>query len=360
MKALVTAGGKGTRLRPITHTLNKHLVPICNKPLLFWALDHLSTCGITDVIVNINKGDTEIRRELAEGKPWGMDIQFIEQDEPKGLGHVLSLAEPFLRDDKFVFYYGDNVLTGGLQRYMDQFISSQANCHLCLVRVDNPQDFGVAVTEQDRIVQTIEKPQKHVSDLAITGIQFYDSTIFEAIKHIKPTPPIPPRTIAEMDIPPANQWLIDNGYKVTYSEITGWWKDTGKPEDLLEASRLLLDKIQKKILSKPDKNTVIEGRVVIESDTSISNCHVRGPVMIGRNCVLKNSYIGPFTSIDSGSQIIDTEIEHSIVLSNVYIDNIKPRIEGSIIGQNARIQQAKTIPQAHNLMIGDHSQVYLV
>ncbi|HDS11567.1 MAG TPA: glucose-1-phosphate thymidylyltransferase, partial [Candidatus Wirthbacteria bacterium] len=298
MRALITAGGKGTRLRPITNAINKHLVPIANKPMLLGAIENVAAIGVKEVVININQGDQEISEVLGDGSIWNVQITYIEQDEPRGLGHVLQLAEPYLAGDDFVFYYGDNVLAGGLKPHVKAFKKSQSNCHLCLVRVDNPQQFGVAVVKDDQVLATIEKPTSFVSDLAITGIQFYDQTIFEAIKHVKPTPPKPPRTISEMDIPPANQWMLDHGYKISYSEITGWWKDTGKISDLLEASRLMLDQVGKEIKGEVDDKSDVSGRVTIAKSARINGSRIRGPVVIAENCIIEDSYIGPYTSID--------------------------------------------------------------
>jgi glucose-1-phosphate thymidylyltransferase len=356
MKALITAGGRGTRLRPITNTMNKHLVPICNKPLLYQAIENVVAIGIREVVININADDHELPAIVGDGSQWDIAITYIRQEQPLGLGHVLKLAEPHLKGEPFVFYYGDNVLAGGLRPHLDKFLAAGANCHLCVVKVDDPSHFGVAVVDGELVSRTVEKPQAFVSDLAITGVQFYDDSIFEAIKHVKPTPPKPPRTIAEMDIPPANQWLIDNGYKVTYSEITGWWKDTGRPKDLIAASKLLLDHLVPKQEGFVDAASVIEGNVAIEAGARVVGSHLIGPVIIGAGAVIEHSTVGPFVSIGAQTRIRETEISESMVLNNTVIEHIDRPISQSIIGRSVHLKKNGERPD-HHLIIGDQSDI---
>ncbi len=355
MKAVLTAGGRGTRLRPITHTMNKHLVPICNKPLLFHALKKVADIGVTDVVISINQGDEEIRQIVGDGSVFGVSITYVEQDQPRGLAHVLRLAEPFIGDEPFVFYYGDNVLAGGLELYAQQFKENASNCHLCVVRVAEPEHYGVAVVEGDRVKKAVEKPQTFISDLAITGIQFYDSSIFEAIKHVRPTPPKAPRTIAEMDIPPANQWLIDQGYKVTYSEVTGWWKDTGKPKDLLEASRLLLEHLDVLHFGSVDEASVITGMVSTGKNTQIIDSRITGPAIIGDDCVIIGSMIGPNVTISNGCKIANSTISNSIILDDSEISLPSRPLQDSIIGQHVVLTEQINKGEASRLLLGDHS-----
>ncbi|HNT30513.1 MAG TPA: glucose-1-phosphate thymidylyltransferase [bacterium] len=360
MKALITAGGRGTRLRPLTHTLNKHLVPICNKPLIIHAIEKVRAAGITDVIININAGDTEIRQVLGTGSDWGITITYIEQDEPRGLGHVLLLAESHIGTEPFIFYYGDNVLAGSLQPYIDEFLKQESDCHLCVVKVTEPSQYGVAVTDGKQVIRTVEKPSEFISDLAITGIQLYRSTIFEAIRHVKPTPPKPPRTIAEMDIPPANQWLIDNGHRVTYSEITGWWKDTGKPEDLLEASRLLLEMIETEAAEDPGKGNELSGKVIIGKQAEVSETRIIGPVIIGDGCKMHQACIGPYVTIGDNSSVEQASVTNSIILGNTSIVASGRTITDSLIGQNvAIIGNGSSDASKMTLLLGDHGKVSL-
>lgn len=356
MKALITAGGRGTRLRPITHTLNKHLVPICNEPLIFRAIKDAAQGGIKDIIININAGDKELPGIVGDGQKWEVNIHYVEQHEPRGLAHVLLLAKDHLQNDSFLFYYGDNVLAGGLKPHIQSFQKSESDCHLCLSKVNHPERFGVAVVRDNKVTKTVEKPKEFISDLAITGIQFYNSNIFEAIKHIKPTPPKPPRTIAEMDIPPANQWLIDNGYSISYSIITDWWKDTGKPQDMIEANKLILKEQNKSIQGKIDSQSEITGTVVINKGTKIVNSTIIGPVVIGENCTIKNSHIGPNCSIARESHIKNSKIENSIILEKCILNSV-PHMDNSIIGQSVIIEENQDKKQ--QFLIGDNGLVKL-
>lgn len=358
MKAVITAGGKGTRLRPLTHTKNKHLLPIANKPIIFNAIEDVVEVGVKEILININKGDKELPEAVGDGAKWKVKITYQEQDEPRGLGHLLKLAEDFVGNDDFIFYYGDNVFTGGLNEHITKWKQAKTHFHLCLVKVPDPERFGVAVTKGDNIVTTVEKPQEFISDLAITGIQFYDKNIFEALNHIKPTPPKAGRKIAEMDIPPANQWLIDNGFKASFSIINGWWKDTGKPETLLDANRLVLESLADDNKGQND-NTVVEGKVVIAKSAKIKNSKLRGPLIIGENVEIENSYIGPNTSIYDDCKIKNAEIENSIILGNVKIENLQTRLDSSLIGWEAEITEVTERPKSTSLFIGDNSIVRL-
>ena len=358
MKAVITAGGRGTRLRPLTHTKNKHLLPIANKPIIFNAIEDVANAGIKEILININAGDAELPKAVGDGSRWGINITYQEQKEPKGLGHLLKMAENFVGNEEFVFYYGDNVFTGGLQEHIDKWKKSKTNFHLCLVKVPDPERFGIAVIDGDKIKTTVEKPKNYISDLAITGIQFYDHNIFEALKHIKPTPPKAGRTIAEMDIPPANQWLIDNGFNASYSIINGWWKDTGKPETLLDANRLVLESFEERIEGKL-KTTKTIGTVVVAKSAKIINSELKGPLIIGKNVVIEDSYIGPNTSILDESKIINAKIENSIVLGNVHIKNLNTKVNNSLIGWDVEITEVNETPKSTSLFVGDNSIVKL-
>lgn len=366
MKALIAAGGSGTRMRPITHTRNKQLIPIANRPMLFHVLDSVAETGIKEVYIVINKGDKNIPAIVKDGAQWGLFVKYIEQHAPLGLAHVVKIARPYIGDDNFIYILGDNILAGGLKKHLETFQRVQSNCHLLLARVRDPERFGVAVVKDNKIVRTVEKPKEFISDLVVTGIYFYDKSIFKAVNAIKPSPVIRDgyRKIAELEITSAHQWLLDNGYTVTYSVITGWWKDTGKPRDLLEGNQLLLTNIEEsKIEGEIDKNVIVEGKIIVGKGTRIVNSEresvIRGPLVIGENCNISSSYIGPYTAIGNNVEIYDSEIEHSIVFDDAKVNSAK-RIVDSLIGTNAVISSAKkTFPTGHRLIVGDNSVVEL-
>ncbi len=351
MKALIASGGRGTRLRPITHTQNKHLIPIANKPILFYAIETVVEAGITEIAIVHNADSDEVPKFVGDGSRWGARITYIPQERPGGLAQVVALAEPFIQNEKFVFYLGDNMVVGGIRRFIEEFEKSGVNCFLTLAKVKDPERFGVPEIRDGRIVGVEEKPKAPKSQYAVSGIYLYDHHIFEAVKQLKPS------ARGELEISEAHQYLIDKGYALGYAEITGWWKDTGKPSDLLEANRLVLDSLQPHIEGEVDKQSDVAGKVVIEPGTRIVNSKIRGPVVIGRNCIIENSYIGPFTSIGHGTQIRNSEVEYSIVLDECKILSVGIRIEGSILGNDVEIVEANGKPRVHRFMIGDQSRI---
>jgi len=351
MKALITAGGHGTRLRPITHTQNKHLIPIANKPILNYALEYIREAGITDVGIITNKEGSEVKDVYKDGNQMGLHITYIPQERPSGLADCVRIAQPFLGNESFVFYLGDNIIVGGIARFIDEFRKSGANCHLVLARVKDPERFGVPELKDGRIIGIEEKPRKPKSDFAVTGIYIYDPNIFEAVNAISPS------ARGELEISDAHQYLLENGFKVTYSEITGWWKDTGKPADLLEANRLVLDSFETRIEGKVDTQSNLAGRVVIEQGAEIRNSNVRGPAIIGAGSKIVNAYIGPYTSIDKNCQIENSEIEFSIVSCGCLIRNQKIRIESSLLGKDVQIVDADSKPFTNRFIVGDQSQI---
>lgn len=359
MKALVLAGGRGTRLRPITNTVNKHLIPIAGRPMIFRVLDDIAECGIKEVIVNLNKGDKEVPAAIGDGSAWGLNITYIEQEVPNGMMYPILLAAPYLGDEPFLLYGGDNILSGGIKPHYDKFLQSDAAAHLLVTRVKNWERFGVAVVEDGRVVKTVEKPKEFVSDLAVTAVYFYRSPILEAMKHVQPE--IKGNSAIPEYYPPlAHQWLIDQGHKITVGEVTGWWKDTGKPEDLLEGNSLVLHGIETSIKGAVDEAAVVQGKVQIGEGSLIgARVKIRGPVTIGKNCVLQNCYVGPYTSIGDGVTIDGAEIEHSIVMQGVSIKTNK-RIVESILGENCVVGSVTDrLPSGHKLIIGDHTAVEL-
>jgi glucose-1-phosphate thymidylyltransferase len=353
VKALITSGGRGTRLRPITHTQNKHLIPIANKPILHYAIEAVAEAGIKQIGIVVNADNQDVANAIGNGEKWGIQIQYIPQEAPLGLAHVVKISRNFIKDEPFIFYLGDNMVVGGIQKFIKKFESENSNCHLTLSKVKDPSRFGVPEIKRNQIIGVEEKPLKPKSDFAVAGIYLYDSTIFEAVNSIKPSPR------GELEISDAHQYLLQHGYKVTFSEITGWWKDTGKPEDLLEAHRLVLSHQQGRIEGRIDKNSTIAGEVVIAKGSQIISSHIRGPAVIGEKSLVENSYIGPYTSIHNETRLINSEIEFSIVMENCRIENVGIRIESSILGSNVDIVKAKGIPKTHRFILGTQSQVEL-
>lgn len=351
MKALIASGGRGTRLRPITHTQNKHLIPIANKPILFYAIETVVEAGIKEIAIVHNADSQVVPQFVGDGSMWGANVTYIPQMKPGGLAEVVGLAESFVGGDTFVFYLGDNMVVGGIKRFIEEFERTGCNCFLTLASVKDPERFGVPEIKDGRIVGVEEKPKHPKSSFAVAGIYLYDKHIFEAVKNLKPS------ARGELEISEAHQFLIEKGYTVGYSEITGWWKDTGKPSDLLEANRLVLDNLKPQMDGDVDRQSDVAGKVVIESGTKIVNSKIRGPVIIGKDCVIENSYIGPFTSIGDRTHVRNSEVEFSIVLEECKILSVGIRIEGSILGNDVEIVEANGKPRVHRFMIGDQSRI---
>ncbi|MCF7885712.1 MAG: glucose-1-phosphate thymidylyltransferase [Candidatus Marinimicrobia bacterium] len=354
MKALITAGGKGTRLRPITHTQNKHLIPVANKRILDYAIEYVSEAGITEVGIITNKNDDEVKNVYGDGSKFGVKLTYIPQDSPRGLADCVRIAEPFIGKEPFVFYLGDNIIVGGIKKFVREFEENGTNCHLVLSKVPDPERFGVPEIEDDRIVRVEEKPSNPKSDFAVTGIYLYDHNIFEAVNNIEMS------DRGELEISDAHQYLIDKGMEISYSEITGWWKDTGKPNDLIEANRLVLDSVERKIEGSVDDESIIQGRVNIAKGAKIENSHIRGPVVIGEGVKVIDSYIGPYTSLNRDTHVKNSEVEFSIVMQEVKIYNQNTRLENSILGKNAAIAKSVRKPGANKFIIGENSRVFLL
>jgi glucose-1-phosphate thymidylyltransferase len=351
VKALIASGGRGTRLRPITHTQNKHLIPIANKPILWYSIEAAAAAGIREVAIVHNADSNEVPQAIGDGSRWGVRIHYIPQEKPGGLAEVVGLAEDFVGDERFVFYLGDNMVVGGIRRFIEAFEKSDCNCFLTLAKVKDPERFGVPEIRNGRIVSVEEKPKKPKSSYAVAGIYLYDQHIFEAVKAIRPS------DRGELEISDAHQYLIDKGYSVGYTEITGWWKDTGKPSDLLEANRLVLDSVSPDILGEVDSRSTIAGKVVVGKGSTVLNSVVRGPAMIGENCIIEDSFIGPYSSIGNNSHVRKSEVEYSIILRDCRILNVGIRLEGSILGNDVEVVEAQGKPRVHRFMIGDQSRV---
>lgn len=356
MKGIILSGGRGTRLRPITHTSAKQLVPIANKPILFYAIETVRDAGIDDIGIVVGQTRGEIEAAVGDGSRWGVEVTYIDQPEPLGLAHAVSICEEFVAGERFVVYLGDNLLKGGIRRVADEFARSGADAQIFLVHVPNPGDFGVAEVEDQnsespRVVKLTEKPKEPKTDLALAGIYFFDQAIFDAARHIKPS------FRNELEITDAIQYLIESGKRVVSHVIAGWWKDTGKLEDILEANRMVLEDISRSIAGKVDKKSRIEGRVRIEKGAEIENSVVRGPAIIGSGAHIEDSYVGPFTSVAGDATIKGSEIEHSIVLENSSILSVGSRIVDSLIGKAVVVKRDSKKPQAYRFMLGDSSRV---
>ncbi len=351
MKALILSGGEGTRLRPITHTAAKQLIPIANKPILFYGIEAIREAGITDVGIVVGDTYEEIKEAVGEGKKWGSKITYIKQEAPLGLAHAVKISQDFLANESFVMYLGDNIIKQGIKSLVDEFRKKRANSQILLAHVENPGQFGVAELERGKVVRLVEKPKEPKTDLALVGVYMFDHHIFEAVNNIKPS------GRGELEITDAIQYLIDKNFLVHSHIINGWWKDTGKPEDLLEANRIMLDDLEARIRGEIDKDSKISGKVRIEEGAQIINSVIRGPATVARGCKIIHSYIGPFTSIYYNVLIEDSEIEHSIVMEECKISGLKARIEDSLIGKNVVIIKSTSKPKAYRFMLGDSSQV---
>jgi glucose-1-phosphate thymidylyltransferase len=351
MKALILSGGKGTRLYPITYTSAKQLVPVANRPVLFRAVDAIVEAGITDIGIVVGDTAAEIMEAVGDGSKWGASITYIEQEAPLGLAHAVLISEEFLADDRFVMFLGDNVLEGGITNLVRQFAESDWNSQIVLTKVADPQHFGVAELRNGQVVRLIEKPEDPPSDLALVGIYMFDQTILEAAKSIEPS------YRGELEITDAIQFLVDHDFKVYPYIHEGWWIDTGKPGDMLDCNRLLLETMEPKNLGTVDEESSLSGRITIEKGAQIINSTLRGPMIIGENSRVVDAYIGPYTAIYHDVLIENTEIEHCIVLENSRITNIGARIEDSVIGRNVEICRSPLRPKAYRMTIGDNSQI---
>lgn len=351
MKALVLAGGAGTRLRPITHTSAKQLVPVANKPVLFYGLEAIRDAGVTDVGIIVGDTAEEIRAAVGDGSELGIRATYIPQDAPLGLAHCVLIAQDFLGDEDFIMYLGDNFIIGGIAELVAEFRAGTYDAQILLTKVDNPSQFGVAELGADgRVTTLVEKPLEPRSDLALVGVYMFRKGIHDAVRGIKPSPR------GELEITDAIQWLIDEGRDVRPHMVTGYWKDTGRLEDMLECNRKVLEGLEPSLRGTVDEESILVGRVVIEEGASIVRSTVRGPAIIGRGTTVTDTYIGPFTSIYHSCTIASTEIEHSIILESSIIRGVS-RIEDSLIGKEVEVTPSKALPRAHRLMLGDHSKV---
>jgi len=360
LKGLILSGGRGTRLRPITHTSAKQLVPVANKPVLFYGIEAMADAGIEDIAIIIApETGAEIERAAGDGSRFGVRLTYVLQDEPAGLAHAVLTAEPFLRDSAFVMYLGDNLLQGGIAELVAAFNEHEPDALILLTPVPDPQNYGVAELEPEesggvgRVVRLVEKPLEPRSDLALVGVYMFTAAIHDAARRIVPS------GRGELEITDAIQQLIDGGMRVEPHIVRGWWKDTGRLEDMLEANRLVLDNQRERIEGELIDSHV-EGRVVVEAQARLLRTTVRGPAIIGAGARLTDCYIGPYTAIGEGCTISDSEIEHSILLSGCSVCQLRGRMESSLLGRDVTIRRGERQPRAYRFMVGDSSDISIL
>ena len=351
MKGLILSGGKGTRLRPLTYTSAKQLVPVANKPVLFYGIEALVAAGIRTIGIVVGDTHEEIRAAVGDGSTWGVDVTYIQQEAPRGLAHAVLISEQFIGDDPFVMYLGDNLLNKGIVPFVQQFTRARPAAQILLARVPDPQMFGVAELDGDRVVRLVEKPAEPKGNLALVGVYMFSPVVFDSVKQITPS------FRNELEITDAIQNLIDRGLVVTPHIVDGWWKDTGKLEDLLEANRLILQTMSPRIDGSVDATSRIEGIVIVEAGAQVEQSTIRGPAIIGERARIINAYIGPFTAVMNDVEITGSEVEHSIILEGSTVTELGHRVADSLIGRNVRIYRQPVRPSAYRFMVGDNSEV---
>ena len=351
MKGLILSGGKGTRLQPITHTSAKQLVPVANKPVLFYGIEAMADAGIEDIgIIIAPETGAEIRAAAGDGSRFGVRITYVEQDAPLGLAHAVLTAERFLDGDWFVMYLGDNLLQGGISGLVESFRSSEPDALILLTPVPDPENFGVAELDSGRVVALVEKPKQPATDLALVGVYMFTAGIHDAARAIEPS------ARGELEITDAIQYLVDGGKRVEPHIVKGWWKDTGRLDDMLEANRLVLDRIEPRVEGELIQSQC-DGRVVVEPGARLERTSVRGPAIIGAGAQLTDCYIGPYTAIGEDCVICEAEVEHSILLAGSSVRNLEGRMESSLLGRNVTISRGVRQPKAYRFMVGDNSEI---
>jgi glucose-1-phosphate thymidylyltransferase len=348
MRALVLSGGEGSRLRPLTHTNAKQLIPIAGKPILFHALEDVAEAGIREVGIVVGQTAQEVRDAVGDGSRWGLDVTYIQQEAPLGLAHAVLTARSFVQGQPFLMYLGDNVLLEGLTRFVQEFERNRPNAQIFLARVPEPERFGVAVLEGDRVVRLVEKPREPISDLALVGVYLFDDSILEAAESLRPS------GRGELEITEAIQWLVDNGRSVRAEMVEGWWKDTGKPDDLLEANRMMLSVVEGSNEGHVEATTV-DGPVRIASGAKVTGSTLRGPLVIGPNAVIDDSTVGPGVSVEHGCRISRSELADSIVMEGCTIEDVHG-LTGSILGRGVEVRHSGS-RGLHRLIVGDQSRV---
>ncbi|MFG1876750.1 glucose-1-phosphate thymidylyltransferase [Sphaerisporangium sp. NPDC049003] len=351
MRALVLAGGKGTRLRPLTHTSAKQLVPVANKPVLYYGLEAIRNAGITQVGIIVGSTGREVRDAVGDGSAFGLDVTYIQQEAPLGLAHCVLIAREFLADEPFVMYLGDNFLVGGITDLVDAFREGDYDAQILLTKVTEPQFYGVAeLGPGGEILALAEKPDDPRSDLAIVGVYTFSPRIHEAVRAISPS------ARGELEITDAITWLVDNGFRVHSHLVSGYWKDTGRLQDMLECNRIVLEALEPRTHGTVDALSDITGRVVIEAGASVRDSVIRGPALIGAHARISGSYVGPYTSIGDRCVVEDAEVEYAIVLQDSTIRGVS-RLTYSLIGRNVEVTRSEGVPNTLQLMVGDHSRV---
>jgi len=351
MKGLILSGGKGTRLQPITHTSAKQLVPVANKPVLFYGIEAMAEAGIVDIgIIIAPETGAEIRAAAGDGSRFGVQITYVEQDAPLGLAHAVLTAEQFLDNDPFVMYLGDNLLQGGISGLVESFRASKPDALILLTPVPDPENFGVAELDGGRVVRLVEKPKQPATDLALVGVYMFTAGIHDAARAIEPS------ARGELEITDAIQYLVDGGRRVEPHIVKGWWKDTGRLDDMLEANRLILDRIEPRVEGDLIESQC-DGRVVVEPGARLERTSVRGPAIIGAGAQLTDCYIGPYTAIGEDCVICEAEVEHSILLAGSSVRNLEGRMESSLLGRNVTISRGVRQPKAYRFMVGDSAEI---
>ncbi len=354
LKGLILSGGKGTRLRPITHTSAKQLVPVANKPVLFYAIQAMADAGITEVgIIIAPETGGEIRMAAGDGERFGVKLTYIVQDEPAGLAHAVLTAEPFLGDSPFVMYLGDNLLQGGIQDLVAAFRAGEPDALILLTRVLDPEHYGVAELRDGAVIRLVEKPSEPKTDLALVGVYMFTAGIHDAARAIKPS------GRGELEITDAIQHLVDRGLRVEPHIVEGWWKDTGRLEDMLAANRLVLETVERRVEGELI-DSQIDGRVVVEAGARLERSAVRGPAVIGAGSQLTDCYIGPYTAIGENCVIEGAEVEHSILLSGCQVSHLEGRMESSLLGRNVKISRDERQPRAYRFLVGDNSEIAIL
>ncbi len=355
LKGLILSGGAGTRLRPITHTSAKQLVPVANKPVLFYGIEALVEAGVTEIgiIIAPETGD-EIREAAGDGSQFGAAITYIVQDEPAGLAHAVLTAEPFIGSSPFVMYLGDNLLRDGLRGLVATFERDQPEALILLTPVDDPQSYGVAELDGERIVRLVEKPKDPPSNLALVGVYLFSSSIFEASRSLEPS------WRGELEITEAIQKLIDDRRPVQSEVVRGWWKDTGQLADMLEANRLVLEELETRLEGEIDDASKVEGRVVVEAGARVAGSVIRGPAVIGAGACIEDAYIGPYTSIGENVHVRRSEVEHSIILAGSVVEDLGTRMEASLLGREVKLTRSEGMPKTLRLLVGDRSEIEIV
>lgn len=353
MKALILAGGTGSRLRPITYSMAKQLVPVANKPVIEYGIEAIANAGVTDFGIIVGDTGPAVEKAVGDGSRWGIKITYIPQSAPLGLAHAVATAKPFLGDDDFVMYLGDNLIKSSVATLVREFEAHRPAATILLTPVPNPSDFGVAELENDRVVRLQEKPKEPKSNLALVGVYLFDKQIHDVIAVLKPSPR------GEYEITDAIQALVDKHLNVRSHIVEGWWKDTGTVDAMLEANRLILEDLEPSNEGTNDEHSRIEGRVRVGKGSIIENSVIRGPAVIGENCVIKDSYVGPFTAIADNSRLVSTEIENSIVMNDCVILDAPSRLASCLIGRGATIRHQKGMPRTMQLVLGDSSSAVL-